>query len=137
MTRSRGSGPPGQRQLRVGEEIRHALARILTRGELRDPELAQATITVTEVRVSPDLKHATAFVTPFGGGDAAKLAQACRRASSYLRGQLSHELTLRHVPALTFEPDRTFDHAERIDALLQTAKPPPDDDPGGAAGNDR
>ena len=126
MTRSRGTAAPSQRQLRVGEEIRHALVRILARGELRDPELAQATITVTEVRVSPDLKQATAFVTPFGGGDAAKLASACRRAAGYLRGQLGHELTLRHVPALAFEPDRSFDRAQRIDTLLQSAKPPAD-----------
>ncbi|MBI3513400.1 MAG: 30S ribosome-binding factor RbfA [Proteobacteria bacterium] len=137
MTRSRGSGPPGQRQLRVGEEIRHALARILARGELRDPDLVAANVTVTEVRISPDLKHATAFVTPFGGGDAAKLVQACRRAAGYFRSRLADEVKLRHVPVVTFEPDRTFDHAQRIDTLLQTAKPPPDDDAGGAPGSDR
>ena len=122
MTRGR-AGAPGQRQLRVGEEIRHALVRILARGELRDPALAAANITVTEVRVSPDLKHATAFVTPFGGGDAAALARACRHAAGFFRSQLGHELALRHVPAISFEPDRSFDQAQRIDALLHAARP--------------
>jgi ribosome-binding factor A len=121
VTRSRG-GPPSQRQLRVGEEIRHALVRILARGELRDPDLVDASITVTEVRISPDLKNATAFVTPFGGGDGEILARACRRAAGYFRGQLAPELSLRHVPALTFQPDRAFEQAERIDALLQATK---------------
>jgi ribosome-binding factor A len=124
MTRSRGGGAPSQRQLRVGEEVRHALVRILARGGLRDPALAGANITVTEVRVSPDLKHATAFVTPFGGGDAGALAQACRRAAGYFRSQLGHEVSLRYVPEVTFEPDRSFDNAQRIDALLHAAKPP-------------
>jgi ribosome-binding factor A len=123
VTRSRGAAP-SQRQLRVGEEIRHALVRILARGGLRDPALAGANITVTEVRISPDLKHATAFVTPFGGGDAGALAQALRRATGYFRSQLGHEVPLRHVPSISFEPDRTFERAERIDALLQSAKPP-------------
>jgi ribosome-binding factor A len=133
VTRSRG-GAPNQRQLRVGEEIRHALVRILARGELRDPALADTTITVTEVRISPDLKHATAFVTPFGGGDAGALAQACRRAAGYFRGQLAHEVPLRHVPAITFEPDRSFERAERIEALLQSAKPA--GETGGETGGD-
>ena len=80
MTRKRSSGGPSQRQLRVGEALRHALAEILARGELRDPELAGLQVTVTEVRVSPDLRAATAFVVPFGGGDAAALAKALNRA---------------------------------------------------------
>jgi ribosome-binding factor A len=134
VTRGRTSAP-GQRQLRVGEAIRHALVRILARGDLRDPALAHTSITVTEVRVSPDLKHAIAFVTPFGGGDAGALAKACRHAAGYFRSQLGHELTLRNVPAITFEPDRSFENAQRIDALLHAARPL--DDQGGAKdGND-
>jgi len=123
VTRARRGGAPSQRQLRVGEEIRHALARILARHELRDPELADANITVTEVRVSPDLKAATAFVSPFGGGDPAALARACGRAAGYFRAQLAHEVPLRHVPTISFQPDTSFDHAGRIDALLQAVKP--------------
>jgi ribosome-binding factor A len=135
VTRVRRGGPPSQRQLRVGEEIRHALARILARHELRDPELADVNITVTEVRITPDLKSATAFVSPFGGGDAALLARACGRAAGYFRAQLAHEVTLRQVPTISFRPDTAFEHAKRIDALLQAVKPPderdrdPDDAP--------
>lgn len=119
---------PSQRQLRVGEELRHALTRILQRGGLRDPDLVDASITVTEVRVSPDLRNATAFVTPFGGGDAETLARACRRAASYFRHEIAREVDLRLVPTITFQPDRTFDQANRIDTLLQNVKPPPEDD---------
>ena len=127
MTRAARGGAPSQRQLRVGEELRHALARILARGELRDPALAEANITVTEVRVSPDLKTAIAFVSPFGGGDAAALAKACGRAAGFFRAQLAREMTLRHVPIVRFQPDTSFDHAERIGTLLQSAKPAEDD----------
>lgn len=117
MTRSRGSAP-SQRQLRVGEEIRHLLVQILGRGDLRDPALTDASITVTEVRVSPDLKNATAFVTPLGGGDMAAIVKACRRAAPYLRGQLAGELTLKFTPALSFVADTSFEQASRIDGLL-------------------
>jgi ribosome-binding factor A len=118
MTRSRG-GAPTQRQLKVGEEIRHALAEILGRGELRDPDLAEAQVTVTEVRVSPDLKAATVFVTRFGGGDAAGLVKALKRAAPFLRRELAHQAVLRVTPSLRFEADRTFEQATRIDSLLK------------------
>jgi ribosome-binding factor A len=117
MTRSRGSAP-SQRQLRVGEEIRHSLVQIFARGELRDPELAEAAVTVTEVRVSPDLKAATVFVTPFGGGDAAALIKALKRAAPFLRRELARSAVLRVAPSLRFEPDRSFENATRIDLLL-------------------
>lgn len=118
MTRGR-SGAPGQRQLRVGEEIRHALSRILARGDLRDPVLAAAQVTVTEVRMTPDLKAATAFVTPLGGGDAADLLAALRRAAGWIRGQVAREVTLRFAPEIRFEADRSFDQASRIERLLR------------------
>ena len=135
MTRSRGNAPT-QRQLKVGEEIRHALARILGRGELRDPELATAQITVTEVRVGPDLKSATVFVTPFAGGDASTLVKALKRAAPYLRRELAHQAVLRTVPSLRFEADRSFDQATRIDSLLKepsVARDLADEDDGEAA----
>ncbi len=109
---------PGQRQLRVGEELRHALARILQRGELRDPALQDATVTVTEVRVSPDLKNATAFIMPLAGRQAPEVLAALERSSSFLRGQLAREVPLRFTPGLTFRLDRSFDHASRINELL-------------------
>lgn len=118
MTRKRSSSAPGQRQLRVGEALRHALAEILARGELRDPELAGLQVTVTEVRVSPDLRAATAFVVPFGGGDAAALAKALNRASAFFRMRLADEVELRVAPTIHFAPDLSFDKAERIERLL-------------------
>jgi ribosome-binding factor A len=109
---------PGQRQLRVGEEIRHALARIFARGELHDPALGAADITVSEVRVSPDLKAATAFVLPLGGAHTADVMAALRRAAPAVRAILAHEVELRYVPRLQFEADRSFENAGRIEALL-------------------
>jgi ribosome-binding factor A len=115
MSRAR---QPSARQLRVGEELRHALIEILRRGELRDPELQSAAVTVSEVRVSPDLRAATAFVLPFGGGDAAALVKALNHASPFLRGRLARAVQLRMAPTLHFEPDRSFDAASRIETLL-------------------
>jgi ribosome-binding factor A len=109
----------GQRALRVGEELRHALARIFERGELRDPDLAGVTLTVTEVRVSPDLKNATAFVVPLGGINNAKVLAALKRSAPYLRRAVADAVELRYAPAITFALDTAFDHARRIDALLR------------------
>jgi ribosome-binding factor A len=109
---------PSQRQLRVGEELRHVLAQVLGRGELRDPALVDRTITVTEVRVSPDLKNATAFVVPLGGAHADEVLKALKKSAHFLRGQVSHEINLRYAPNLFFELDRTFDQAQRIDEIL-------------------
>lgn len=117
MTRRRG-GAPSQRQLRVGEELRHALVRILSRGDLRDPQLEGAQITVTEVSVSPDLRNATAYVVPFGGGHADSLVAALNRAAGYFRGQLAQDVKLRHAPGISFEIDRSFENASRVDQLL-------------------
>jgi ribosome-binding factor A len=109
---------PNQRQLRVGEALRHALVEIFAADRLHDPELIGRSITVSEVRVSPDLTNATVFVAPLGGGDGAALARALNRASPFLRGELAREVDLRVAPRVTFEPDTTFDYAERIDRLL-------------------
>lgn len=117
---------PTQRQLRVGEEIRHALAMIIERGELRDPELDSVSITVTEVRASPDLKFATAFVIPLGGGNAGSNASSIvaplDRAASFLRRRVGEIVRLRYVPKLRFEADTTFDYAQHIDGVLQDAR---------------
>jgi len=114
---------PSQRQLRVGEELRHALAWIIERGELRDPALITTPVTVTEVRVSPDLKHATCFVTPLGGGDAEAVkivVDGLRRASKFLRHEVVSKVNLRYAPQLHFEHDASFDFAGHIDALLHS-----------------
>jgi ribosome-binding factor A len=109
---------PSQRQLRVGEELRHALARLLERGTLRDPALTGITITVTEVRVSPDLKHATAFVMPLGGGKIADALAGLTRSAGYVRRELAKEVQLRHAPEFDFTADTSFDRASRINELL-------------------
>jgi ribosome-binding factor A len=109
---------PSQRQLRVGEELRHALAHILERGELHDPALQDVTVTVTEVRVSPDLKNATAFVMPLGGSHAPEIIAALKRSAPYIRGAVARAVQLRHAPQIGFTLDTSFDHATRIDALL-------------------
>ena len=117
MTRG-SSRPPSPRQLRVGEELRHALIEVLRRGGLRDPLLADAAVTVSEVRMSPDLRAATAFVAPFGGGDPAALVAALNRAAPFLRGRIAQAVKLRLAPTLSFSPDRSFEAAGRIEALL-------------------
>jgi ribosome-binding factor A len=109
---------PSQRQLRVGELIRHALAEILARGEVRDPELERTAVTVTEVKVSPDLRAATAYVMPLGGAHLGETVTALNRHSRFLRGRLGREVELRRVPTLTFAADTTFDYADKVDALL-------------------
>jgi ribosome-binding factor A len=123
MTRRRSSDKdnrtPGQRQLRVGEEIRHLLADLLERGNMRDPELRDASITVTSVDVSPDLHNATAFVMPLGGHDEKRLLAALRRAAPWFRARVGERAGLRYAPEIRFELDRTFDEADRIGSLLR------------------
>ena len=109
---------PSQRQLRVAEEIRHVLAGVFARQELRDPELADVQITVTEVRIGPDLKHAIAFVARLGRSDVDVLLPALKRATPFLRGQVAHSLRLKFAPDLTFQPDTALEYATKIDRLL-------------------
>jgi len=115
--RQEGSGR-SPRQLRVGEELRHALVRVLQRGHLHDPQLQDAQVTVTEVRVSPDLRNATAYVTRFGGGDTAELVSALNHAGGYFRTELAHEVNLRMAPTIRFAADTSFAQANRIEELL-------------------
>ena len=110
---------PGQRQLRVGEEIRHLLADLLERGNMRDPDLREASITVTSVDVSPDLRNATAFVMPLGGHDEKRLMAAMRRAAPWFRARVGERAGLRYAPEIRFELDRTFDEDDRIGSLLR------------------
>lgn len=107
-----------QRQLRVGEELRHGLAELLERGDMRDPVLRDARITVTVVDVSPDLRNATAFVVPLGGEHAEEILAAMRRAAPFFRARLAKMIDLRFAPEIRFELDRSFDNAARIDRLL-------------------
>lgn len=121
----RGSGrvasarAPSQRQLRVAEEIRHLLAGVFSRADFRHPDLAVAQITVTEVRASPDLKHATVFVTRLGRTDVEPLLPALRLAAPFLRGQLAQLMRLRVAPQLSFQADGSIDYAMHVDELLR------------------
>jgi ribosome-binding factor A len=130
MAKRKARGQQSQRQLRIGEELRHALARQFERGTLRDPALADMAITVTEVRVSPDLKHATAFIMPLGGGKIADVLAGLTRSAGYLRRELAKEVLLRHAPELSFAADTSFEHASRIDELLRRPEVERDLDPG-------
>jgi ribosome-binding factor A len=115
----RVAGGPSQRQLRVAEEVRHALVGVLQRGEVRDPGLAETPLTVTEVRMSPDLRQATAYVAPLGSGDRQAIVAALTRARSFLRRRVADQVRLRYAPNLTFCDDEVFDEAARIERLLR------------------
>jgi ribosome-binding factor A len=105
--------------LRAGELVRHALVDILAREDLRDPELKGVSITVGEVRASPDLKHMTAFVAALGAHDPDKIAEALNRCAGFLRGKLARAVDLRFSPELHFIADRSYEEATHIDALLR------------------
>lgn len=113
---------PSQRQLRVAEEIRHILARLLMRGDLHDPALAGVSVTVSEVRISPDLKNATAFAMPLSGKGVEDVLKGLNRSAPYLRSQVAQELQLRYAPALSFIEDKSFDEAHHIDELLRSER---------------
>ena len=119
-TRPHTGGTPGQRQLRVGEVIRRALSEILARGELHDEDLAHDSLTVSEVRVTPDLRHATAFVRPLGGVNTRGVVQALGRNRAELRRLVTDRIDLRFSPELAFEPDTRFDQMDRTRELLRS-----------------
>ena len=132
-----GHRVPSQRQRRVGEEVRHVLARVLREGESREPELANASITVTEVRMSPDLRNATAFVMPLGGAKAGEILAALKHRAGFLKGLVGRELGLRYTPNIAFALDASFDQAERIHRLLSRPEVIRDLEPATAAPEDR
>jgi ribosome-binding factor A len=117
----KSSAPGGsQRQLRVGEIVRHAIADLLAQGAVHDPELEGHIITVPEVRMSPDLKLATVYVMPLGGKDTDVVIAALARNKKFLRGEVAHRVNLKFAPDLRFRVDDRFDEAERIEKLLRT-----------------
>jgi ribosome-binding factor A len=111
---------PSQRQLRVGELIRHALAEMLTRGEVHDPVIEGHLITVPEVKMTADLRLATIYVMPLGGRDAEAVVAALERNKRYLRGEIARHVNLKFAPEIRFRIDERFDEAERIEKLLRT-----------------
>ena len=113
---------PSQRQLRVGESLRHSLAELLLRIEINDEVLSGVNLTVSEVRTSSDLRQVTAFVAPLGGENREEVVKALNRHCRYIRGELAHKVTLKYMPELKFKLDVSYDEYEKITDLLHTAK---------------
>jgi ribosome-binding factor A len=118
--RDNAPGSGSQRQLRVGELVRHSLAEMLTRGDVHDPVLESHMITIPEVRMSPDLKLATVYVMPMGGRDAQAVIDAFERNKKFLRGEVAHRVNLKFAPDIRFRIDERFEEAERIEKLLHS-----------------
>jgi ribosome-binding factor A len=114
--------PPSQRMLRVGELVRHALANLLARGEIIDPLIENTVITVPEVRMSPDLKLASAYIVPLGGTHAKEIVKALNSHQKFIRGQITPQLNLKYSPLIRFFEDDSFDEASRIDSLLRSER---------------
>lgn len=120
MARAATAKAPSQRQLRVGELVRHSLADILQRGDIHDPALEGTVVTVPEVRMSPDLRLATVYVVPLGGKGGDEIVAAFDRNKRYLRGEVARRVNLRYAPELRFRLDTSFEEGERVDALLRS-----------------
>ena len=116
----RNSREASQRQLRVGEELRHALAGLFGRGVLRDPDIVNRSITVTQVRPSSDLKSATVYVVPLGGGDSDSLLKGLARCAPFLTAEVCKRVYLKFAPRLRFELDNSFERVDRIETLLRS-----------------
>jgi ribosome-binding factor A len=113
---------PSQRQLRVGEMLRHALSDILRERDIRDPDLEGVSVTVTQVKPSPDMRHATVFVQPLGGKNADVIVEALNRHRGFLRGELGHSIELKFTPELRFVEDTSFAEAQRIERILHSER---------------
>jgi ribosome-binding factor A len=124
MTRThhRDTKGPSQRQLRVGEVVRHTLSELFTRGDVHDPVIQKHLITVPEVRMSADLQLATIYVMPLGGRDIEAVLAALGRNKRYLRGEIARGVNLKFAPEIEFRADERFDEAERIEKLLRTPR---------------
>ncbi len=118
MTSKSRDKAPSVRMLRVGETMRHAIADMLMRGDIHDSALTGTPVTVTEVRLSPDLRHATAFIMPLGGSAADLVQAALNRQAPHIQGQIGRHVRMKFTPRLHFKLDASFDEAARVDALL-------------------
>ncbi len=113
---------PSQRQLRVGEMLRHALADVLRRGDIRDPDLNGVSVTITQIKPSPDMRHATVFCEPLGGQNAKQVIAALNKHKGYLRGEMGREIAMKFTPELRFVEDESFAEAQKIDDLLRSSR---------------
>jgi ribosome-binding factor A len=115
-----GTAGPTQRQLRVGEALRHALAEVLRRNELRDPDLDGVSVTITQVKPSPDMRYATVYCEPLGGQNAKVIVAALNRHKGFLRGEMGHMITTKFTPDLRFVEDESFAEALKIETILKS-----------------
>ena len=126
MSRQRHSSStrsgPTQRQLRVGEMLRHALAEVLRRGEIRDPDLIGVSVTITQVKPSPDMRHATVFCEPLGGRNAKEVIAALNKHKGYLRGEMGRAIAMKFTPDLRFVEDESFAEGQKIDDILRSSR---------------
>ena len=113
---------PSQRQLRVGEMLRHALADVLRRGDIRDTDLNGVSVTITQIKPSPDMRHATVFCEPLGGQNAKQVIAALNKHKGYLRGEMGREIAMKFTPELRFVEDESFAEAQKIDDLLRSSR---------------
>ncbi|HEX4634858.1 MAG TPA: 30S ribosome-binding factor RbfA [Rhizomicrobium sp.] len=114
------SNGPTQRQLRVGEMLRHALAEVLRENEIRDSELEGVSVTITQVKPSPDMRYATVFCEPLGGQNAKAIVAALNRHKGFLRGEMGHRITMKFTPELRFVEDESFAEAQKIETILKS-----------------
>lgn len=120
--RSPASSGPSQRQLRVGEMLRHALADILSRSEIRDPDLEGVSVTVTQVKPSLDMRYATVYCEPLGGKNGKAIVAALNRHKGFLRGEMGHRIAMKFTPELRFLEDESFAQAEKIETILKSER---------------
>jgi ribosome-binding factor A len=120
--RNDGPSGPSQRQLRVGEALRHALAQVLREHEIRDPELEGVSVTVTQVKPSPDMRYATVYCEPLGGKHAKEIVAALNRHKGFLRGEMGHLIETKFTPELRFVEDESFAEAEKIETILKSER---------------
>jgi ribosome-binding factor A len=115
-------GGPSQRQLRVGEMLRHALAEILNRNEIRDPDLDGVSVTITQVKPSPDMRYATVYCEPLGGENAKAIVAALNKHKGFLRGEMGHRIAIKFTPELRFVEDESFAEALKIETILKSER---------------
>jgi ribosome-binding factor A len=111
---------PTQRQLRVGEMLRHALAEVLRENDIRDPDLDGVSVTITQIKPSPDMRYATVYCEPLGGGNAKQIIAALNRHKGFLRGEMGHRITMKFTPDLRFVEDESFAEAQKIETILKS-----------------
>lgn len=120
LRREGGQQGPTQRQLRVGEMLRHALAEILRENDIRDPELEGVSVTITQVKPSPDMRYATVYCEPLGGQNAKQIVAALNRHKGFLRGEMGHRIATKFTPDLRFVEDESFAEAQKIETILKS-----------------